>query len=133
MTTGRYDRFGLTGNPFRDLSSESLEDIEIFHVRLQVDEILRGIKEDVLEKENRAVVAIVGPLGSGKTQRLRLAAAEGKERGAFTVYVDVPAKAVPALQAISEALQAAFKSGGFARTFSSPPWIRELAAAASAK
>lgn len=130
MTTGRYDRFGLTANPFRDLASESLEDVEIFHVRLQVDESLRTVKEEVLEKENHALVAIVGALGAGKTQRLKLAAAEARDRGAFLVYVDVPSKGVDAIGAIAEGFSKSARLGGFARTFAPPGWLRDLGAAA---
>jgi len=133
MAKVSYDRYGLTANPFRDLASESLEDVEIFHVRLQVDDVLRGVKEEVLEKENRAVIAITGPLGSGKTQRLRLAEAEGKERGAFTALVDVPARSKLAVKAIADALSKASNVGGFSAALGGPAWLRELHGVAAGK
>jgi type II secretory pathway predicted ATPase ExeA len=94
VTTGTYDRYGLTSNPFRELAAESLSDVEIYHVRTRIDEAIASIKDEVLEKENRAVVALVGPLGAGKTQRLLLAASEGRERKAFVVYFEVTQKTV---------------------------------------
>ena len=126
MTSGTYDRYGLTSNPFRELASESLADIEIYHVRTRVDEGLASIKEEVLEKENRALVALVGPLGAGKTQRLLLAAFEARERKAFTVYLEVGPKTVDVLKGLAREIQAAAKLGGLAKTFAPPTWFREI-------
>lgn len=126
MTVQSFERYGLTSNPFRDLASDSLEDIEIFHVNLQFDEALRNLREEVLERENRAVVAVVGPLGAGKTERLRLAQSDARARGATAVYVDAPARITGLLSAVSTQLQASAKLGGFARAFSPPAWYRGL-------
>lgn len=126
MTTGTYDRYGLTSNPFRELASESLSDIEIFHVRTRIDDALASIKDEVLEKENRAVVALVGPLGSGKTQRLLLAAAEARERKAFTVYLDITQKSAWILKGLAQEIQKAAHEAGRTKTFSTPAWYREV-------
>ena len=112
MTTGTYDRYGLTSNPFRELAAESLADVEIYHVRTRIDEALTSIKEEVLEKENRAVVALVGPLGAGKTQRLLLAASEGRERKAFTVYFEVTQKTAWVLKGLAQEIQEVAKTSG---------------------
>ena len=85
MPGASYERYGLTSNPFRDLASESLDDVEVYHVNLDVDRTLDTIKQEVLEKENRAAVALVGLHGAGKTERLLVAQSEGKERKAFVV------------------------------------------------
>jgi type II secretory pathway predicted ATPase ExeA len=133
VTTGTYDRYGLTSNPFRDLAAESLADIEIYHVRTRIDEAISAIKDEVLEKENRAVVALVGPLGAGKTQRLLLAATEGRERKAFTVYFEVTQKTAWVLKGLAQEIQEAAKRGGLSKTFSSPVWYREVGALLSLK
>ena len=128
MAPYTYDRYGLTSNPFRELASESLEDIEIFHVNLKVDEQLRSIREEVLEKDNRAVVAVVGGYGAGKTERLRVTEAEGKERNAFTVYMDVPASASWVLRGLSQEFLKAAATAKLAKTFSQPKWFPKMQA-----
>ena len=127
MPGGSYERYGLTGNPFRDLASENLEDVELFHVNLEVDDALHNIEEEVFEKENRAIVAIVGPHGSGKTERLLLAAARAREQKAFAVYFDVTSKTTWVLQGLAEEFRKAAVAGGRAKTFSSPAWLRGIA------
>jgi type II secretory pathway predicted ATPase ExeA len=133
VPSGSYERYGLTGNPFRDLTSESLEDIEVFHVNLETDQALRNIKEEVLDKENRAFVALVGNHGTGKTHRLRVAQAEAKARGAFCVYDDISEKGTSTLKTLAHELLAAKPMGGFSKLFSAPPWYREIAALEKAK
>lgn len=133
MPTGAYERFGLLSNPFRDLAAETLEDVGLYHVSLQIDEALRTIKEEVFEKENRVLVALVGPLGSGKTQRLRLAQAEAAERKIFAVYLDVPARAAATAQMIAKEIATAFAKSGKVKAFSSPPWQKGINALASGK
>ncbi len=126
MPVSAYERYGLVSNPFRDLASENLQDIGIFHVNLAIDDQLNSIEEEVLEKENRALVAIVGPPGSGKTQRLLMAAAMARDRKAIVAYVDVTAKSSALLQSIAQEISKAAAKAGFAKTFSSPKWYREL-------
>src|ERR1700690_3586345 len=123
-----YERYGLTGNPFRDLISENLEDVEAVHVNLEVDRVLQIIKEEVLAKENRATVALVGAIGSGKTERLRVAAAEGKRSGALTISIDVPPQPGATWKEIAAAIEKTAITGGFARIFSAPAWYRALPA-----
>lgn len=123
-----YDRYGLTSNPFRDLSSESLEDVGVYHVNLDVDQVLDTIKEEVFEKENRALVALVGLHGAGKTERLLVAQSDAKERNAFCVYFDVTTKSTWVTQGIAKAIDGSAKIGGFKRIFSSPKWLREVSA-----
>jgi len=125
---GSYERYGLTGNPFRELASENLSDVELFHVNLEVDDALRNIEEEVFEKENRAIVAIVGPHGSGKTERLMLAAAQAHERKAFTVYFDVTSKTAWVLRGLAQEIQKTAEASGFVKTFSSPAWLRGIVA-----
>lgn len=126
MPAKSYERYGLTGNPFRDLTSESLQDVELLHVTLQTDDALRVIKDEVLDKENRAFVALAGSHGTGKTHRLKLAEAEAKERGQFCVYLDVSEKSERVLSDLAKAFLAAKPMGGFSKIFSAPPWYREM-------
>ncbi len=133
MPTGAYERYGLTGNPFRELASESLADVQIYHVDQECDALLRTIREEVFDQENRAVVAITGPPGSGKTQRLRVTAAEARERKGFAVYVDVPAKGHLALAEIGQAFEKAAKEAGKVRMLGAPAWLRSVVAAVNPK
>jgi len=133
MPSQTYERYGLTGNPFRDLASESLEDVGIFHVNQEVDETLRTLREEVYDKENRAFVAITGALGAGKTERLLLTAAEGRERGVFTVYFDLTSKTEWVLRGLAASIHKTADTAKVAKTFSSPPWLREIGALEKAK
>jgi len=133
MPAGTYERYGLNGNPFRDLSSETLEDIELYHVNLGVDEELRSVKEEVLEKENKAVIALLGPLGSGKTERLLLAAAEGRAAKAFVIYFDLTEKTTWILRGLTEEFKKAAGGSGFSKMFSPPKWLAPLTALAATK
>lgn len=130
---GAYDRFGLLGNPFRDLASETLSDVEIFHVNLSVDEALAPIKEEVFAKENKTVVAIVGHQGAGKTERLLLASSEGTARGAFVVYFDISEKISWVLPGLAQKMMDGAPLGGLAKVFSAPAWYRGLAPLAKPK
>lgn len=123
-----YDRYGLTGNPFRDLASESLEDVMIFHVNQEVDQTLRMIREEVYDKENRAVIAIIGELGSGKTERLRVTAADAREREAFVVYFDITEKTPLALRGLAAEFRKSAQEAGLIKTFGAPGWVRPVQA-----
>jgi hypothetical protein len=121
-----YERYGLLGNPFRELASENVPDIELFHVNQRVDETLRVIAEEAFDKENKAVVAIAGIHGAGKTERLLLLAAEARSRKAFTVMFDVPEKVPFIVRDLAAAFQKTAGLGGFAQLFSAPKWFRDL-------
>ena len=123
-----YERYGLTGNPFRDLASESLENVTIFHVNQDTDQALHGIKDEVFDKENRAVVVIIGDLGAGKTERLRVATAEAKEQNAFCVYFDITEKTPGALRGLAQEFRKAAQEAGLIKTFGGPGWLRSVQA-----
>ncbi len=97
------------------------------------DEALRTIREEVLDRENRAVVAITGPPGAGKTQRLRVATAEAKERGAFVVYFDVTTRSPWVMRGLAEAIQEAARGAGFQKMLGSPAWLRAIGTLARSK
>ncbi|MFA5312194.1 MAG: hypothetical protein WC375_02610 [Methanomassiliicoccales archaeon] len=86
---GGYERFGLTGNPFRDLSSDTIENIELFHVKQDIDAELESLYDDIFEKENKAVVILTGTFGCGKTERLLLLEHEARKRDCFCVRKNI--------------------------------------------
>ncbi len=133
MPAGSYERYGLTSNPFRELASESVEDVTIFHVNQESDQTLRSILDEVLDKENRTVVAVTGPQGVGKTERLLLAVAEAKERKAFSVYYDVAGRSQWALRGLAEAFDKAARTAGLVKMLGAPAWLRSVSALAKAK
>jgi type II secretory pathway predicted ATPase ExeA len=127
LKKGGYERYGLTGNPFRDLSSDSIENLDIFHVHQQVDETITTIIEEVVARESKAVVAILGGLGAGKTERLLLAANLAQREGFFWVMQNMNRSANWLTKGIADGVMKYYGLGTFARMFSAPPWYRELA------
>jgi hypothetical protein len=123
-----YDRYGLTSNPFRDLSSESLEDVEVVHVNLDIDRTLGAIREEIFAKENRAFIGLVGLHGAGKTERLLVAQAEARERKVFCVYFDITTKTTWVTKGLAELVEKSAKLGGFQRIFGAPRWFRDVVA-----
>jgi type II secretory pathway predicted ATPase ExeA len=128
MSESPYERYGLTGSPFRDLASESLDDVEVFHVHLPIDDQMKAVLDEVLAKENRAFVGIVGPMGTGKTEHLRYAQSLARQGKAFTVYFDVPAKATWVLKEVASEFQQTAKAAKLTGVFSTPGWLRGVAA-----
>ena len=126
MPSSSYDRYGLTSNPFRDLSSESLDDIEVYHVNLDVDRLLETVRDEVFSKENRAFIGLVGLHGAGKTERLLVTQAEAEEHKAFCVYFDITTKTTWVTRGLAEAFRKEAGLGGFAQIFSAPRWFRDL-------
>lgn len=121
-----YERYGLSSNPFRDLSSESLENVDIFHVVQQVDEDLARIREEVFYMENKAVVAILGGLGAGKTERLLLVANEASRNQAFYVFQNMTFETRWVVEGILDLIIQQSKIGFFTRLFSAPKWYRAV-------
>jgi ribosomal protein S27E len=126
MKQSVYERYGLSSNPFRDLSSESLENIDIFHVTQGVDEELTRMKEEIRYKENKAVVAILGGLGAGKTERMLLAANEASSQGLFYIMANMTFETQWVIEGVLESIINNKKIGLFSRLFSSPKWLKEV-------
>ena len=95
--------------------------------------MLRTIREEVLDKENRAVVAVTGPQGAGKTQRLLVTAAEAKERKAFVVYFDISSKTPWVLKALAAAFEKGAKDSGLVKMLGAPAWLRAVSTIAKTK
>jgi type II secretory pathway predicted ATPase ExeA len=123
-----YERFALIGNPFHDLASESLDEIELFHVTQEADEAFEAIKQEVLEKARKAFVFVVGPLGSGKTQRLRVTAAQAAQVGAHAHYLNLGEAPPDPVAAIAEGL-----TDAVAERKAKGKWGKDLQAIAKGK
>jgi energy-coupling factor transporter ATP-binding protein EcfA2 len=128
-----YERFALIANPFHDLASESLEEIELFHVHQEADEAIEAIKQEVLEKARKAFVFVVGQLGSGKTQRLRMTASQAEHVGAYSQYLNLGEAPPDPIAAIAQGLVEAVAQRKVAKGFSPPKWSKELQGLAKGK
>ncbi|AMQ18637.1 ATPase [Thermococcus peptonophilus] len=84
-----YDVYGLSHNPFEQLASEGIADVESIHVYQEVDMRLQMIISEVLGHKSSIALSIVGPLGMGKTQRLKNIAKAIEENGGKAIYVKV--------------------------------------------
>ena len=126
MQQSIYERYGLSGNPFRDLSSESLENVDIFHVVQAVDEELTRMKDEVIYKENRVVVGILGGLGAGKTERLLLAANEAKQQGFFAILRNMTFETQWVVEGILDSIVKQTKLSFFKKLFSAPYWYKSI-------
>jgi low affinity Fe/Cu permease len=68
--TDNYDIYHLIENPFEDLFSENIKNIDILNINQNIDIELDVIKNEIINKENKVIVAILGEEGIGKTHRL---------------------------------------------------------------
>src|SRR5687768_18089356 len=123
-----YERFALVSNPFHDLASESLEEVEVYHVLQEADEAFERMKQEVLEKSRKAFVMVVGPLGSGKTQRLRVTIRQAAAVEAYAQYLNLGEAPPNPVAAITEGLAEAVAQRKLARGFSPPKWSKDLQA-----
>jgi hypothetical protein len=120
-----YERYGLTGNPFRDLSSENLEFVEIFHVNQSIDVDLEQIRVEVEEKENKAIILIIAKLGAGKTERLLLIQNSAIKKKHFCVYRNITPETRWVIQGLAKSMLEEIKKrkvGGITQ----PKWLRDL-------
>lgn len=125
MEKNGYERYGLSGNPFRDLSSENLEDVAIYHVMQSIDVDLRTITDETLERENKAVVALMGGLGAGKTERLLLLKKDALARDAFCAIGGVTTETQLMIRGILESMLENAKRKGGSKLFA-PKWTRTI-------
>jgi hypothetical protein len=121
-----YEVYGLRSNPFRDLSSESLENVDIFHIKQDIDNELDRIKEEVFYKDNKAIVAILGGLGVGKTERLLLIANFAAKNNNFYVFRNMTFETRWVVEGIIDLLIKQSNFGKFTRIFTAPRWYKDL-------
>jgi len=84
-----YEVYGLSRNPFEQLASEGIRDVESIHVYQEIDMRLQMIISEVIGNKSSIALSIVGPLGMGKTQRLKTIAKAIEENRGKALYVKV--------------------------------------------
>jgi type II secretory pathway predicted ATPase ExeA len=122
MEDSGYERFGLIGNPFQNLDSESLSAIEIFHVNQAFDGALQQLKQEVLDGKEKAVVALVGALGTGKTERLLVARSQAERIDAYAVFHQLTTESRWVVRDLARNLRETARLSAFARSVSPPKW-----------
>jgi hypothetical protein len=83
-----YDRFNLRKNPFSKLSSEGIKNVDEIHVSQDIDAKITELLSEVINKKSSVAFALVGDLGSGKTQRLK-GVHRLFEKAGFSLYIKV--------------------------------------------
>jgi hypothetical protein len=83
-----YSRFHLKTNPFMQLSSEGIENIEELHVSQNTDARIATAIANVM-KGSAMAITLIGDLGTGKTQRLRGATQVIADEGGMALYLKV--------------------------------------------
>lgn len=83
-----YSRFHLKTNPFTQLSSEGIENVEEVHISQKVDSRIAEAIANVMEGASIAI-SLVGDLGTGKTQRLKGVTHVIADAGGMAVYLKV--------------------------------------------
>jgi len=84
-----YKIYGLSRNPFEQLASEGIANVEAIHVYQEVDMRIQMIVSEVIGNRSSIAMAISGPLGMGKTQRLKAIYNAISRHGGKAVYVKV--------------------------------------------
>jgi hypothetical protein len=123
---GTYGRYGLASNPFRELTSDNIRAIDLMHVEQEIDEELNTLREEIQDRESKAVIAILGRLGAGKTERLLLFREWAKKQGYMCIFEDVTMDANALLLRICRSLIENSKELDFVKGFSAPKWFKEL-------
>lgn len=84
-----YDKYGLISNPFSQLASEGINNFSDIHVRQDADSVLRNLVNDVVEGDSSAAISLTGPLGAGKTQRLKMVSNEVRNVNGKVIFIRV--------------------------------------------
>jgi hypothetical protein len=126
MEKNVYERYGLSSNPFRDLASETLDNIDIFHVTTEIDNKLTLVQEEIVNKENSAVIAILGDWGVGKTERLLMMVDLAKKKEFFHIYRNLTKETVWVVSEILEEILENTNLSFFRKYFSPPKWYRTI-------
>lgn len=124
--TNEYKLYGLNSNPFREVSAEAIEDIYLLHVSQKIDSELACIVGE-LPEGGRAVVAFVGELGMGKTQRLRWLEQVAVKSGIFHIFLGVEHDyAFNTKRLFESGLKLITNKMGFWARLRAPPYIKEM-------
>jgi type II secretory pathway predicted ATPase ExeA len=117
----RYERYGLLGNPFRDLSSN--QNVEILHVPQKSDALIEELKDEALGKENQIIIAILGDTGVGKTEKLAFLKEAGKKKKIFCVHTKADAETQDILTDILESALKNYDQSVWGK-INAPAWYR---------
>jgi hypothetical protein len=126
MEKNIFERYGLLSNPFRDLASETLDNIDIFHSTQPIDEDLKVITDEVIEKNNKAIIVVLGSLGSGKTQRLMLVAKKAKMENAFCIFRTITAETKWTVSSIFESILEEAPLNFFEKYINQPRYLTKI-------
>lgn len=125
MEKGGYERYGLIGNPFRDLASETIEAIELLHVKQSLDQDLTAMAAEVREKINKSVILLMGGHGMGKTERLMLIQNECGKNGELCVFRNVSAMYAQTVQSLCEGIVDGYRKQKKKKLLT-PKWIAKV-------
>ncbi len=124
--TNEYKLYGLNSNPFREVSAEAIDDIYLLHVSRKIDGDLACIVGE-LSEGGRAVVAFVGELGIGKTQRLRWLEDVAVKSGIFHIFLGVERDyALNTKRLFESGLKQINNKMGFMGRLRAPQYVKEI-------
>jgi len=120
MRKSPYHRYALMNNPFK---FNVRRDIGLFHVKQETDYEIEDLFYEIIERNRKALLQIIGENGAGKTERLLLLAERAVEEDIRYWYID--AKEKDTFSVIVEILDALSKSGRKLFIIK-PGWLKEL-------
>jgi type II secretory pathway predicted ATPase ExeA len=120
-----YERYGMTGNPFRDLASVTLENIDQFHVNQLIDDDLNEMRRDVTELENKAIIVLLGNLGTGKTERTLIIKEDAEKNNHLCVNRNITNETKWVVKGIADEIIEEIKKAKKASLFA-PSWLKDL-------
>jgi len=123
---GAYDRYGLSGNPFRDLSSESVKNIDLLNVNQAIDLSIDVLREEVFEKENKAAVSIIGNYGSGKTHRLLMMKHHCDKNNVFNIFLDMTNETRYVVAGVLEEIINNTRLDAYGKFVNAPKWHKDI-------
>ncbi len=124
--TNEYKLYGLTSNPFREVSAEAIENVGLLHVSQKIDSEFACLVGEVSEG-GRAVVAYAGELGIGKTERLRWLEEVALKSGIFHIFLSVEQDYTFNIKRIFESgLRQINDKSGFMARLKSPGYVNEI-------
>lgn len=125
MEKSGYERYGLLGNPFRDLASETIEAIELLHVNQPFDRDIATMIEEAREKVNKSVVLMMGGHGMGKTERLMLIQSDCRKKENFCVFRNVTSDCEGTVNSICEGIVSDYKKTK-KKKLMTPKWMAQV-------
>ncbi len=124
--TNEYKLYGLTSNPFREVSAEAIENVGLLHVSQKIDSEFACLVGEVSEG-GRAVVAYAGELGIGKTERLRWLEEVARKSGIFHIFLSVEQDYAFNIKRIFESgLKQINEKAGFMGRLRTPGYVKEI-------